>query len=103
MKKFIYRLAIVTHTDVEEMFPYYFDNKETALRFAELYATNVLLNYSPYLEEYNHKKTGDYSHCCFSQEYKCSRCLRYDFLYKDNRVSYNRYLAITNIELFENI
>lgn len=99
MEKFIYRLAIVTPNEVEEMLPVYFVYEATALGFAELYVRLNWSNYSSLLEEYNHNKTGDTASCFFSTEYKGSRRYKFEFLYKDMRSSVIRYLAITRIEV----
>lgn len=100
MEKFIYRLALVNGTDIETILPYYFEDEDTALCFANVYAKVNDFNSSSLVEEYKHKKLNDNCNCCFAREHKCCRWYRFDFLYKDNRALHNRYLAITRISLY---
>lgn len=101
MEKFIFRLALVTPNNVEEMLPYYFEDEETALGFAELYVREYWSNYSTLLEEYKPKKTCDLGRGFYYKEYAGSRWYKFDFLYQDKRVSIIRYLAITRIALYK--
>lgn len=99
MEKYIYRLAFLTLNDVEEMFPLYFDSVKSALSY--IHKTINLCNNcnNMYFEEYDFIKHGyRFRSCCMHGE-TSSRWYRFELLYKDNRVSYNRFIGITRIAL----
>lgn len=100
MEKFIYRLALVTNNKVKVMFPYYFGNRETALSYAKIYV-NVNQDYlMNALEEYCNSEHEHNTCKCSLQEGGYKRLYDFELLYKDNRVSYNRYLALTRVTVF---
>lgn len=99
MENYIYRLAFVTHNEVEEMTPYYFVDEKSALAYAkQIVSTNINTNNNFFDECFDSKRGTIYSSCYF-MEGKKVRWYCYETLYKDNRVSHDRFLSVIRIPL----
>lgn len=99
MEKFIYRLAFVNDTEIEDINPYYFADKKSAFRFVETFIGVYEETHPNALEKISNIGQEISSTKYVLNEPNCYRILNFEPLYKDNSVQHNRYLAITSIPL----
>ncbi len=99
MENYIYRLAFVTHNEVEEMTPYYFADEKSALDYAKLILSLCDNTTNNFFDECYNSKTGTQYSSCYFKECNKVRWYCYERLYKDNRVSYDKFLSVIRLPL----
>ncbi len=99
MDNYIYRLAFVTHNEVEEMTPYYFADEKSALDYAKRIVSTNINTINNFFDECYNSDCGPIYSSCYYKEGNKVRWYCYERLYRDNRVSYDRFLTIIRLPL----